>query len=122
MLTVHALPPPLTLTAVPTVQHGPVYQCPVCGQPALGLVPWPVNPARPCRMDDYADHIWYLRRSCGCRTHGRVARLGDSIVPLEFVYDESLPFEQRVEANVRALQIALALIAGIAPVPTLAGG
>ena len=120
MLTVHALPPSMSLVAVPTVQTGPVYQCPVCGQPALGLVPWPVNPTRPCRLDDFADHIWYLHRTCGCRTQGRVARLGDCITPLEFVYDHRLPFEQRVEANVRALQVALARMAGIMPVP--AGG
>lgn len=103
-------------TAAPRlVRAGPVYACPVCGQPALGLVPWPVNPANPCNLDEWAAHIWYLRRRCGCRQGGRVARLGDCITPLEFTYDPSLPYPQRVEANVAAIRVALALIASAMP-------
>jgi hypothetical protein len=93
------------------VQAGPTYVCPVCGQPVLGLVPWPVNPANPCKLDEWAAHIWYLRRRCGCRTGGRVARLGDQITPLEFSYDTSLSYEQRVRANSAVLRAALALLA-----------
>ena len=97
------------------VQTGPAYICPVCGQPALGLMPWPVNPANPCRLDEWAVHIWYLRRNCGCRIGGRVARLGDYITPLEFTYDRSLAYEQRVHANVAALCAALNLLAEAVP-------
>ena len=122
MLVAHTLPLLNASVAVTVVQTGPAYRCPVCGQPVLGLDPWPVNPARPCRLDAWAAHIGYLRRACGCRTQGRVARLGDAITPLEFAYDYCLPFERRVEANVRALQAALALIASAAPLAVPAGG
>ncbi|MCC6189021.1 MAG: hypothetical protein IT318_08295 [Anaerolineales bacterium] len=77
---------------------------------------WPVNPANPCKLDEWAAHIWYLRRKCGCRSRGRVARLGDCITPLEFTYDRSLTYEQRVEANIAALRAALALLATAEPV------
>ena len=122
MLT--ALAPPLLDSSVflPAVQTGPVYRCPVCGHPALGLDPWPVNPANPCRLDEWAAHIWYLRRTCGCRKLGRVARLGDCITPLEFTYDRYLPFEQRVEANVQAVRAALKAIASAVPMTAQAGG
>jgi hypothetical protein len=85
--------------------------CPNCGRPVLGLVPWPVNPGNPCKLDEWSAHIWYLRRRCGCRTGGRVARLGDRITPLEFTDDASLSYEQRVQANLTALRTALALLA-----------
>ncbi len=111
-------PAPTTLipaTSPPVVQTGPLYVCPVCGRPTIGLAPWPVNPANPCRLDEWAAHIWYLRRSCGCRTGGRVARLGDYITPLEFTYDRSLTYEQRVHANVAPLCAALTLLAEAVP-------
>ena len=120
MLTQHAQTT-LIATAQPhLVQTGPVYYCPVCGQPALGLVPWPVNPANPCKLDELAAHIWYLRRECGCHTGGRVARLGTHITPLEFTYDRALTYEQRVEANLAALRAALALLATAEPAGALA--
>lgn len=109
-------PQTLTIDASPSlVQTGPMYVCPTCGQPVLGLVPWPVNPANPCKLDEWAAHIWYLRRRCGCKTGGRVARLGDRIMPLEFTYDASLSYEQRVQANLTALRTALALLATSGP-------
>jgi len=111
MLTQHAPPTLIPATSPPIVQTGPQFTCPVCGWPVIGLTPWPDNPVNPCRLDEWAAHIWYLRRSCGCRAGGRVARLGDCITPLEFTYDHSLPYEQRVAANVAALQAALKLIA-----------
>jgi hypothetical protein len=122
MLTQHAQTTLIPTAHPPLVQTGPVYACPVCGQPALGLVPWPVNPANPCKLDEWAAHIWYLRRMCGCRTGGRVARLGDCITPLEFTYDHSLTYEQRVEANIIALRAALAHIAEAAPAGTAGKG
>ncbi|MCC7359937.1 MAG: hypothetical protein IT317_10695 [Anaerolineales bacterium] len=105
----------IPVVSSPLVQAGAPYACPACGQPALGLVPWPVNPANPCKLDDWAAHIWYLRRNCGCRTGGRVARLGDCITPLEFSYDRSLNYEQRVQANITALRDALALLSAVMP-------
>ena len=122
MLEIHAPPLLIAATSLVPIQTGPAYYCPVCGQPALELDQWPVNPANPCRLDDWAAHIWYLRRVCGCRTNGRVARLGDCITPLEFTYDRGLPFEERVEANVQALRAALALIASTMPAAAQAGG
>ena len=111
MLKTQPKPLQISLTLPPLVQAGPAYMCSVCGLPALGLVPWPVNPANPCKLDEWAAHIWYLRRRCGCRTGGRVARLGDRITPLEFTDDASLSYEQRVQANLTALRTALALLA-----------
>jgi hypothetical protein len=111
MLTTPTLMPSINGPAPSPVQSGPTYVCPNCGRPVLGLVPWPVNPANPCKLDEWAAHIWYLRRRCGCRTGGRVARLGDRITPLEFTYDASLSYEQRVQANLTALRSALALLA-----------
>ena len=111
MLTQHAPTTLIPATSPPIVQTGPQFFCPVCGWPVNGLLPWPVNPANSCRLDEWAAHIWYLRRSCGCRTGGRVARLGDCITSLEFTYDHSVPYEQRVEANIAALRAALNLIA-----------
>jgi hypothetical protein len=115
MLTQQALPPIAPAARPPLVQPGPEYACPICGQPALGLVPWPVNAANPCRLDDWAAHIAYLRRACGCRTGGRVARLGEAITPLDFRYDPGLSYAQRAEANVAALRAALARIAEAVP-------
>ncbi len=111
MLTQHAQTTLIPTAQSPLVQTGPIYYCPVCGQPALGLVPWPVNPANPCKLDEWAAHIWYLRRRCGCRMGGRFARLGDRITALEFTYDRSLTFEQQVQANIAALRAALAVLA-----------
>ena len=115
MIMTQVIPTLTPSTLAPLVQTGPAYICPVCGQPAQGLVPWPVNPANPCRLDEWAAHIWYLRRKCGCRTGGRVARLGDYITALEFTYDRSLAYEQRVEANVAALCAALTLLGEAVP-------
>ncbi len=111
MLTQHAQTTLIPAAHPPVLQAGPPYACPVCGQPALGLVPWPVNPANPCKLDEWAAHLWYLRRRCGCRTGGRVARLGESITTLEFTYDHSLTYEQQVEVNIAALRAALAVLA-----------
>jgi hypothetical protein len=111
MLTKQVPATALVVGPPPTVQTGPIYYCPACGQPATGLVPWPVDLSNPCLLDAWAAHIGYLRRGCGCRTGGRVARLGDCITPLEFAYDHTLPYAQRVAANLRALQAALAQIA-----------
>ena len=111
MLTQQAQKTLIRAASPPLVQSGPTYVCPSCGQPILGLVPWPVNHANPCKLDEWAAHIWYLRRRCGCRTGGRVARLGDQITPLEFSYDTSLSYEQRVQANITVLRAALALLA-----------
>lgn len=115
MLTAQAQTTLIPVSPPPHVQIGPVYACPACGQPALGLVPWPVNPANPCKLDEWAAHIWYLRRRCGCRTGGRFARLGDCITPLEFTYDRSLSYEQRVQANITALREALTLLSEAMP-------
>lgn len=115
MLTTTTLKSSNNGTAPSPVQSGPTYVCPNCVQPVLGLVPWPVNPSNPCKLDEWAAHIWYLRRRCGCRTGGRVARLGDRITPLEFTYDASLSYEQRVQANLTALRNALALLATSEP-------
>jgi hypothetical protein len=112
MLTQHAQSTLIPTGHPPLIQAGPPYACPVCGQPALGLVPWPVNPANPCKLDEWAAHIWYLRRRCGCRTGGRVARLGDRITALAFTYDRSLTYELQVQANIAALRAALAVLAG----------
>ena len=115
MLTVQAQMTLIPIAPPPLVQSGPVYACPSCGKPALGLVPWPVNSANPCKLDEWSAHIWYLRRNCGCRSGGRVARLGDRITPLEFTYDRSMSYEQRVQANVTALRDALALLSAAMP-------
>src|SRR5512134_2466749 len=106
MLTQTTMKTSTSGVATPLVQSGPTYVCPNCGRPVLGLLPWPVNPGNPCKLDEWSAHIWYLRRRCGCRTGGRVARLGDRITPLEFTDDASLSYEQRVQANLAALRNA----------------
>jgi len=89
------------------IQIGPVYYCFVCGAQAAGLVPWPVNPFNPCPLDEWAAHIWYMVRACGCPGMGRVARLGDCIAPLELPNDRSKSYPQMVEENVQAVRAAL---------------
>ncbi len=96
------------------VQTGPVYHCFQCGQPALGLTHW-----TPCRspLDDWAEHIAYLRLTCGCQNVNRVARLGDVIIPLEFNNDEKQfpAWRALVDHNIAAVRSALAAIAAAVP-------
>jgi hypothetical protein len=80
------------------VQFGPAsaYRCFTCGAPAAGGHFW-----LPCcsPLDNYADHIYYLRLPCAC--NHRVARLGDAITPLVLV---RLPdFWARTAANCAAI-------------------
>ncbi len=96
------------------VQTGPVYHCFRCGQPALGLIPW-----TPCRspLDDWAEHIAYLRLTCSCQKASRVARLGDVITPLEFNNDtKQFPaWRALVDHNIAAVRSALTAIAAAVP-------
>ena len=66
-----------TCTPTAPVQFGPDYRCFTCGAPATGGHFW-----LPCcsPLDNYADHIFYLRLPCAC--NHRVARLDDAITPL----------------------------------------
>ena len=106
------------LASAPTpdrIQIGPVYHCFVCGAQAAGLVPWPVNPFNPCPLDEWAAHIGYMVRPCGCQGQGRVARLDDCITPLELPNDRSKPYPQMVEENAQAVRAALKFIAQQVP-------
>jgi hypothetical protein len=114
MLT-QSLPTLIPTPAEGRIQVGPVYHCFVCGAQAAGLVPWPTNPFNPCPLDEWATHIWYMVRPCGCRAWGRVARLGDCITPLEFPNDRSKPYPQMVEENVQAVRAAVKFIAQRVP-------
>lgn len=102
------------LASAPTtdrIQIGPVYHCFACGAQATGLVSWPVDPFNPCPLDEWAAHIWYMVRPCGCERQGRVARLDDCITPLELPNDRSKPYPQMVEENAQAVRAALKFIA-----------
>jgi hypothetical protein len=110
MLT-KSLPTLIPTPAEGRIQVGPVYHCFACGAQAARLVPWPVNPFNPCPLDEWAAHIWYMVRPCGCRALGRVARLSDCITPLELPNDRNKPYPQRVEENVQAVRAALKFIA-----------
>ncbi len=106
------------LASAPTtdrIQIGPVYHCFACGAQATGLVPWPVNPFNPCALDEWAAHIGYMVRPCGCQGQGRVARLDDCITPLELPNDRSKAYPQMVEENARAVRAALKFIAQQVP-------
>ena len=114
MLT-QPLPTLIPAPADDRIQAGPVYYCFVCGAQADGLVPWPVNPFNLCLLDEWAAHIGYMVRPCGCRGQGRVARLDDCITPLELPNDRSKPYPQMVEENARAVRAALKFIAQQVP-------
>jgi len=114
MLT-QSLPTLIPAPAEDRIQVGPVYHCFVCGVRATGLVPWPVNPLNPCLLDEWAAHIWYMVRPCGCQGPGRVARLGDCITPLDLPNDQSKPYPQMIGENVQAVRAALEMIAQHVP-------
>lgn len=87
------------------IQIGPVYHCWTCGAPASGLLGWrEAMCGAPTFLDDWADHIAYLRLPKSCDQAGhphRVARLGAAITPLR--WDEDGPVEARVAAIRQAL-------------------
>jgi hypothetical protein len=85
------------------IQTGPDYRCFTCGAQAKGGHFW-----LPCwsPLDAYGPHIFYLRLPCRC--NHRVALLGDSITPLEFVI---LPdYWAQIAANTTAIEQALTLL------------
>jgi hypothetical protein len=96
------------------IQVGPVYTCWVCGAPAKGLRGYRETIVGPTVLDDWADHIAYLRlpESCRLRHHPtRVARLGAAITPLRFAYDNDPGYPESVEERIRAIQEAVARLA-----------
>ncbi len=110
--------PRLDAATPPTpIQTGPVYACFHCGQTAASLTPWPVDYRNYSPLDDWAEHIAYLRLTCGCQNVNRVARLGDVIIPLEFNNDEKQfpAWRALVDHNIAAVRSALAAIAAAVP-------
>jgi hypothetical protein len=95
------------------IQTGPVYVCFQCGQPVHSLTPWPVDHRNYSPLDDWAEHIAYLRLTCGCQNVSRVAKLGDAITPLRF-HENVRDFgswRECVYANIRAVREAVAFLA-----------
>lgn len=70
------------------VQTGPLYACFTCGVPMqldrsfadLGSR-FLMAGYSPVAMDEWGQHVWYLRKLCVCEPR-RVVRLGDCIAPL----------------------------------------
>lgn len=96
------------------IQVGPVYTCWVCGAPARGLRGFRETIGGPTVLDDWADHIAYLRLPESClRQHHptRVARLGAAITPLVFHYDSNPYNPEPVEERIRTIREAIARIA-----------
>lgn len=116
MLT-QPIPLLVTVQATDRIQVGLVYRCFACGAQATGLVPWPVNPFNLCRLDEWAAHIWYMVRPCGCRGQGRVARLDDCITPLELPNDRSKLYSQMIDdaSRVQAVRAAVEFISQHVP-------
>lgn len=110
---------PATLEAAGPVQGGPTYYCFRCGAESGGIHQWV-----PCRslLDDWAEHIGYLRLSCGCKGASRVAKLGDWITPLSLYTDPAaFPcWSEFAEANVLAVRQAIAHLAAATPAEGLA--
>jgi len=70
-----------------TPQTGPLYYCPVCGEPAYRLIPYSEHATGNGHLDAWGDHIAYLDLHPDCREAGhpaRVAILGAAVAPLIF--------------------------------------
>ncbi len=85
-----------------TIQTGPVYCCPECGAACTGIdsaeEAHAVFGALPRWMQDWKDHVGYLKRAarCGDERHFgcRVVRLGAAILPVD--WPRHTPEEERI--------------------------
>ena len=84
-------------------------------RPAVVL--WPVDHRNYSPLDDWAEHIAYLRLTCGCKDVSRVAKFGDAITPLRFHENvrEFGSWRELVYANVKAVREAVAFLAANVP-------
>lgn len=80
------------------IQYLPIHRCPQCGAPAAtaptGEWLQPYQDWFGTAFSSWIANLGYVRFECACRFHGgrypslRVARLGDAIIPVEFVTAE----------------------------------
>lgn len=77
----------------PNIQYIPTHTCPEYGTGAITnaqgdwFTPWMILGSGSCALDQWQDHIAYVKFNCACHKYGsmRVVRLVDAITPLEFV-------------------------------------
>lgn len=116
-----------TDTRLDAIQHMPRHRCPICGAAGISAPngswysPWVALGSGPCALDAWSDHIGYVRFACGRNCHPpgslRVARLGDAILPVDFVSRTEaaaidLPADQTNAKRVRAAVAYLAAHTG----------
>ena len=115
LIDLAVISPPTTLP----VQTGPIYHCFDCGQLVTSLMTWQQAPklCGPSQLDDWGEHIAYLTTGCACAPETRrVAKLGDCLTPLRFPKRQAFAnFREFEDAEIAALQAALAVIAQAVP-------
>lgn len=101
---------------VPSVQRGPQYQCPHCGDPIhVELLPWmcPTN----TELDQWTSYLhWIPMSACHCGDKRRwVVKWGSYITPAPINQAPARDFDEKIKNNIAAIREALARIAREAP-------